>query len=140
MRNQITYQIRARPVRPQPGPDATRAGLNTEMKGPFTRYGVDVVVSLEDFAFDATPDGVRRGRIEAMLIAYDRNGKIANIVKLNSGLALEPTAYAELHIVPSVQSSYLVVMRLPFLSRSYGTLAATEMGESRVQAHRSRQS
>jgi hypothetical protein len=83
-------------VRPQPGPDAGRAGLNTELKGPFTRYSVDVVVSLQDFAFDATPDGVRHGRIEAMLIAYDRDGKIINIAKLNSRLALEPAVYAEL--------------------------------------------
>jgi VWFA-related protein len=94
--DQITYQIQANPVRPQLAPDARRAGLNTEMKGPFTRYGVDAVVSLQDFAFEITPDGVRHGRIEAMLIAYDRDGKIINIVKQNSRLAMDPAVYAEL--------------------------------------------
>ncbi|MHB8500332.1 MAG: VWA domain-containing protein, partial [Candidatus Acidiferrales bacterium] len=94
--DQITYKIRVAPVRPQPAPDARRAGLNTEMKGPFTRYGADVVVSLDGFAFETTPDGVRRGSIEAMLVAYDRDGKIINILKRKSRLALAPAVYAEL--------------------------------------------
>ena len=67
------------------------------MKGPFTRYGVDVVVSLKDFAFKTTSDGIRHGRIEAMLIAYDREGKIINILKKKSRLALKPADYSELN-------------------------------------------
>jgi len=94
--DQITYKIQAAPLHPQPAPDAPRAGLSTEMKGPFTRYGVDVVVSLDDFAFETTPDGVRHGRIEAMLIAYDRDGKIINLLKRKSRLALEPAVFGEL--------------------------------------------
>jgi VWFA-related protein len=94
--DQVTYQIQAAPVHPQPAPDAPRAGLNTEMKGPFTRYGVDFVVSLKGFAFETTPDGIRHGRIEAMLIAYDREGKIINILKKKSRLALKPAVYSEL--------------------------------------------
>jgi VWFA-related protein len=94
--DQITYQIRALPAQPQPAPDARRAGLNAELKGPFTRYGVDVSVSLRDFAFQTTPDGVHHGRIEAMLVAYDRDGKIVNIVKRSSRLALKPEDYSAL--------------------------------------------
>jgi VWFA-related protein len=94
--DQVTYKIQVAPVHPQPAPDAPRAGLNTEMKGPFTRYGVDVVVSLKDFAFETTPDGVRHGHIEAMLIAYDREGKIINILKKKSRLALKPADFSEL--------------------------------------------
>ncbi len=94
--DQITYQIQASPVHPQPAPDASRAGLNTEMKGSFTRYGVDVVVSLQGFALRASSDGVRHGRIETMLVAYDRNGKIINILKRKSRLALQPAIYAQL--------------------------------------------
>jgi VWFA-related protein len=94
--DQVTYRIQAAPVHPQPAPDAPRAGVNTEMKGPFTRYGVDVVVSLKDLAFERTPDGIRHGRIEAMLIAYDREGKIINILKKKSRLALKPAVYSEL--------------------------------------------
>lgn len=94
--DQISYKIQALPLRPQPAPNAPRAGLNTEITAPFTRFGVDVVVSLQDFALDARSDGVRHGRFEAMLIAYDRSGKIINIVKKKSRLALEPKDYSEL--------------------------------------------
>jgi VWFA-related protein len=94
--DQITYRVQVAPVNPQPASDAPRAGLNTELKTPFTRYGVDVLVSLDAFAFAATLDGIRHGQIEAMFVAYDREGKIANIVKRKSRLALEPAVYGEL--------------------------------------------
>lgn len=88
--DQITYQIQANPLQPQPAPGAPRAGLNSELKGPFTRFGVDLVVSLQDFTLDSTPDGVKHGRLEVMLVAYDRSGKIINISKRTSRLALPP--------------------------------------------------
>lgn len=94
--DQITYQIQASPIQPQPTPKARRAGLNTQLKGPFTRYGVDIAASLKDFALQTTSDGVRHGRLEAMLVAYDREGKIVNISKRASRFALKPAAYAEL--------------------------------------------
>ena len=94
--DQITYDVQAVPLQPQPAPDARRAGLNTELKAPFTRYGVDVSVSLRNFAFETTPDGMHHGRIEAMLVAYDRAGKIVNIAKLNSRLALKSEDYSTL--------------------------------------------
>jgi VWFA-related protein len=94
--DQITYKIQAAPVQPQPAPDARRAGLNTEIKGPFTRYGIDVLVSLSGFALETTPDNVRHGRLEAILIAYDREGKIINISKKTSRLAWSREVYAEL--------------------------------------------
>ncbi|HYL63670.1 MAG TPA: VWA domain-containing protein [Candidatus Methylomirabilis sp.] len=94
--DQITYRVRAVPVQPQPAPNALRAGLNTEMKGPLVRYGADIAVSLQDFALETTPDGVRHGRIEAMLVAYDREGKIVNIAKRASRFALKPEDYTRL--------------------------------------------
>jgi VWFA-related protein len=94
--DQITYKIQAAPVQPQPAPDARHAGLNTEIKGPFTRYGVDVLVSLSGFALETTPDNVRHGRLEAILIAYNREGKIVNILKKTSRLAWSREIYAEL--------------------------------------------
>lgn len=94
--DQITYKIRAVPVQPQPAPKVRRAGLNAELKGPFVRYGVDMAVSLRDFALQTTPDGVKHGRIEAMLVAYDREGKIVNIAKRASRFALKPADYARL--------------------------------------------
>jgi hypothetical protein len=88
--DQITYEIQANPLHPQPAQDARRAGLNTEWKGPFTRFGVDLAVSLENFALDSAPDGVKHGRLEVILVAYDRTGKIINISKRTSRLALPP--------------------------------------------------
>jgi VWFA-related protein len=88
--DQITYEIQANLLQPQPAPEAPRAGLNTEWKGPFTRFGVDLAVSLQNFALDSTPDGVKHGRLEVILVAYDRSGKIINISKRTSRLALPP--------------------------------------------------
>ena len=94
--DQIAYKIRALPLDPQPAPDAPRAGLNTDLKGPLIRYGVDAAVSLRNFKLETTPDGVRHGRIEAMLVAYGRDGRILNIVKLNSRMALTSKDYSQL--------------------------------------------
>jgi VWFA-related protein len=94
--DQITYKIQANPLQPQPAPDARRAGLNTEWKGPFTRFGVDLAVSLQNFALDSAPDGVKHGRLEVILVAYDRTGKIINIAKRTSRFALPPKDLPEL--------------------------------------------
>jgi len=88
--DQITYEIQANALHPQPAPDARRAGLNTELKGPFTRFGVDLAVSLQNFTLDSAPDGVKHGRLEVILVAYDRNGKIIDISKRTSRLAIPP--------------------------------------------------
>jgi VWFA-related protein len=88
--DQITYEIQAKPLHPQPAPDARRAGLNTELNGPFTRFGVDLAVSLQNFTLDSAADGVKHGRLEVILVAYDRTGKIINISKRTSRLALPP--------------------------------------------------
>ena len=94
--DQITYEIHANPLQPQPAADARRAGLNTELQGPFTRFGVDLAVSLQNFALDSAPDGVKHGRLEVILVAYDRTGKIINISKRTSRLALPPQDFPTL--------------------------------------------
>jgi VWFA-related protein len=86
--DQITYEIQASPLQPQPASAARRAGLNTELNGPFTRFGVDLTVSLQNFTLDAAADGAKHGRLEVILVAYDREGKIINISKRTSRLAL----------------------------------------------------
>jgi len=93
--DQITYQIHAAPLQPQPAPSAPRAGLNTDLKAPLTRYGVDIAASLKDFALETAANGARRGRLEAMLVAYDRAGKIVNISKLNSRFAIPSRDFAQ---------------------------------------------
>ncbi len=94
--DQITYEIQASPLQTQPAQDARRAGLNTEWKGPFTRFGVDLNVSLQNFALDSAPDGAKHGRLEVILVAYDREGKIINISKRTSRFALPPKDLPEL--------------------------------------------
>ena len=76
---QIIYKIRVVPSSPQPAANAPRAGSNVEMKGPSTRYAVDFAIAPQDLQLDASPDGLYRSDVEAMLVAYDRDGKPLNI-------------------------------------------------------------
>jgi len=82
------------PKNPQPPPNAPRAGSNTELKPPFTRYHVEFAVSLPDIAMAADARGVRHGYIEVMLLAFDREGSILNIVKKRSKLTMDAKVYA----------------------------------------------
>ena len=91
--DQIIYKMRVAPKNPQPPPNAPRAGTNTQLKPPVTRYEVDFAVSLPDIAMVADPGGGRRGHIEVMLIAFDREGNILNIVKKRSKLAMDAKVY-----------------------------------------------
>jgi hypothetical protein len=61
---------------PQPGPETARIGDNTELKAPFTRYSAEFAIAIDDLAFETTSDGLRRGNIEVMLVAYDREGTL----------------------------------------------------------------
>ncbi len=94
--SQIVYKVRVSPSNPQPAPDAPHVGSNTELKGPVTRYGVDFAVSVQDLKLDPTPDGGRRGNVEVMLIAYDREGKPLNYVVTKGELVLQAKVYASL--------------------------------------------
>ena len=57
---------------------------------------MDLKVSLQNFALETAADGTKRGRLETMLVAYNREGKILNIAKLASRFALPSKDYAEL--------------------------------------------
>jgi VWFA-related protein len=92
--DQIIYKVQVAPKNPQPPPNAPRAGSNTELKPPFTRYHVEFAVSLPDIAMAADARGVRHGYIEVMLLAFDREGSILNIVKKRSKLTMDAKVYA----------------------------------------------
>jgi len=92
---QIVYKVRVQPSNPQPRADAPRAGANTELKAPFTRYIVEYAIAAEDLALNLTHDGIRHGDIEAMLAAYDFDGKPLNVVVTNFGIELKPNVYEE---------------------------------------------
>jgi|HubBroStandDraft_1064217.scaffolds.fasta_scaffold04951_4 VWFA-related protein len=96
---QIVYKVRVQPSNPQPTADAPHAGGNTELKSPFTRYVVEYAISPHDLALNLTSDGVRHGNAEAMLTAYDFDGKPLNFVVRTFGIELEPNGYAEAEIL-----------------------------------------
>jgi VWFA-related protein len=92
---QIVYKVRVQPSNPQPTADAPRAGGNTELKAPFKRYVVEYAISAGDLVLNLTPDGVRHGDIEAMLAAYDFDGKPLNFVDRKFDVELGPRVYDE---------------------------------------------
>jgi hypothetical protein len=92
--SQILYEVKVLPSDPQPAPDAPRIGSNTDLKAPFTRYGVDFAILPRDLKLDPTPDGGRHGNIEIVLLAYDREGKPLNFVVTKGDVNLDAKLYA----------------------------------------------
>ncbi len=92
---QIVYKVRVQPSNPHPTADAPHAGGNTQLKAPFTRYVVEYAISTDDLGLKVTRDGVRHGNVEAMLTAYDFDGKLLNFVVRKFAIELEPNVYEE---------------------------------------------
>jgi len=101
--SQVLFKILVKPTSPQPAPDAPHIGSNIEMKGPFTRYGIDFAVAVDDLKLDTGADAVRLGAIEVMLVAYDPEGKPLNLVVGRSEIRIPAKDYA------SVQRSGLQI-------------------------------
>jgi hypothetical protein len=91
--DQILYKVQL--TRAKPESSAAVAGSNTELKTPRIRCTVDFAVSLQDLKFEIGADGVQRGNIEVMLVAYNRDGKLLNSFRKKSEIALPQQAYAE---------------------------------------------
>lgn len=92
---QILFKLQLQLVKAKPGSDRTRAGSNTELKGPLVRYSLDFAISAQDLRLENSVDGVRHGNIEVMLVAYDRDGALLNSFRKKSEIVLEPKAYLE---------------------------------------------
>jgi VWFA-related protein len=92
--SQIVFKILVKPTSPQPPADAKRIGSNLEMKGPFTRYGIDFAVAVDDLKLDSGADGLRTGLMEVMLVAYDAEGRPVNLVVQRSELRIPEKEYA----------------------------------------------
>jgi len=103
--SQILYKILVQPSNPQPAQDAPRAGTNSEMKGPFTRYTVDFAVTPDDLKLEQSSDAVRHGDIEVMLVAYDSEGKPLNLVVTRNEISIPAKDY------PSIQKGGLQIRR-----------------------------
>lgn len=90
--SQVLFKLLVKPTTPQPGPKAEHIGLNKEMKGPLTRYGIDFAVAPDDLKLDA--GSVRRGAIEVMLVAYDTEGNLLNAVVGRSEIQIPEKDYS----------------------------------------------
>lgn len=90
--SQILFKILVRSTVPRPGANAEHIGLNKEMKGPLTRYGIDFAVAADDLRLDA--GAIRRGAIEVMLVAYDTEGNLLNAVAGTSEIQIPEKDYA----------------------------------------------
>jgi VWFA-related protein len=91
--DQILFKVQLVPKNPQPPTNAKRAGNNTKLKAPFTRYDVNFAMPLPDIAMASDANGTRSGRIEVMLVAFSPNGDILNFVKKRSNLTMDPKVY-----------------------------------------------
>jgi hypothetical protein len=91
--DQILFKVQLAPKNPQPPANAKRAGNNTKLKAPFTRYDVNFAVALPDIVMGSDANGMRSGNIEIMLVAFGANGDILNFVKKRSNLKMDPKMY-----------------------------------------------
>ena len=90
---QVVYKVRVQPADPQPAADAPKASSNSDLQGPVTRYAVEYAISVDDLALKTSSTGARQGKIEAMVAAYDLNGKPLNLVVRKFGIDLPPKVY-----------------------------------------------
>ena len=91
---QLLYGVRVLPAAPQPGATAPRAGGNSALIAPLTRYSVDFLIRWTDVDLQLTPQGTHRGQIQVGVIAYGRDGRPANWVGFTQRMNLNPITYA----------------------------------------------
>lgn len=81
--SQILFQVRVLPAsdpavkeaKLTPGPAGDRG---KDLKGPVTRYLIDIAVDPHPFTFTTSPDGIRHLHVETAVVAYDSRGKRIN--------------------------------------------------------------
>jgi VWFA-related protein len=86
---QVLYKVRLAPV----ATDA--ANGRKEQNAPMVRYGLDFAIAPADLHLELGPDGIRRGNIEVMVVAYDADGGIVNVFRKKSEIVLNPQMFAE---------------------------------------------
>ena len=74
--------------------NAAQGGDNTSLKGPLTRYAVDLMISARGLQFDLAPDGQHHIRLEAGLMIYDHEGRPLNWLLRQINLNLNAARYA----------------------------------------------
>jgi hypothetical protein len=95
---QILFQARVLPAT-DPVLQGTRlpvgpAGeMTAALKGPIHRVIVDLKVDAHGIAFEDTPDGAHRAKVEFTLVAYDADGKRLNYLDHGFQISLSPEQY-----------------------------------------------
>jgi hypothetical protein len=75
---ELRYRLKVEPAATQPAADAPRAGDNSALAAPFTRYSVNFSLAMDGLTLVPGPDGVRHETIEVALVAYSQAGKPLN--------------------------------------------------------------
>lgn len=102
---QLMYRVKVVPADPQPAPNAARAGKNSHLAGPVTRYKLDFairwsdvrlenVIRAIDLKADPNSKGVWHSKISFGVMAYDRDGNAVNWFSATPEAYLEPDMYA----------------------------------------------
>jgi VWFA-related protein len=73
---------------------AGQGGDNPNLKGPLTRYSVDLMIPARSLQFEMGPDGHRHVRLEAGLMVYNRVGNPLNWNLRQVNLNLDDSRYA----------------------------------------------
>jgi VWFA-related protein len=76
------------------GDQPPQGGDNTHVKGPLTRYNIDLMVPASGLHFETSADGLRHVSIETALIVFDSAGKPVNWMFRQLNLKLDPARYA----------------------------------------------
>jgi len=89
----VLYGVSAEPSAVQPSSGETRAGQNSNLKGPVIRYTVNFVIRSQDLSFASRPQGDRSGKLLLGLKVYDRDGNALNWGGDVETLEMKPDQY-----------------------------------------------
>jgi VWFA-related protein len=90
--SQIVFDVRVAAPDQQP-PNGSVAGANSAMKNRAARYAIDYAASLGTINLAENANGMRQGHIEAVAIAYDRDGNRLNWVASDVPIALDQAGW-----------------------------------------------
>lgn len=93
---QILFAARVLPASPQRQQGSPRAGMNSNLTGPTTRYSVNFMIRSTDVKLENTPDGTHRGKLQIEIHAYDRAGNSVNWLGGTWDMTVKPDGLAKL--------------------------------------------
>lgn len=92
---ELIYNLRLlRTEKPVSG--SPQMGDNAHLEKAAARIKADFVVPIDSLVFDTTPDGVRHGKVELALVAYDRAGTPLNWLFRLLNTTIKPELYTTL--------------------------------------------